>query len=148
MPSSFTTASPSELWHLTMSPEMRDPVAKGILELRETFGSLNVRPTGDGGAYVTVSRIRLPRNLSLRQSWAGFLLPYSYDDVQVYGHFFPAELRHADGRPLDGPGIQGGQVWEGQPAIKVSQNSPRWRSGVDSAALKLVRVLEWLGGRA
>lgn len=131
-----------------MSPDIRECVVKGIAELRGTFGTLNVRPTGDGGAYVTVAEVALPPNLSLPHSWIGFLIPYSYDDVQVYGHFFPAELRYADGRPLEGPGVQPGQTWEGKPAIKVSRNSPRWRSGVDSATMKVVTVLEWLGSRA
>lgn len=130
------------------SPEsFSEGVAGGIAELRHEFGAVAVAPTGDGGAHVTVERVALPKTLAQAHCWVGFVLPYNYDDVQVYGHFVPADLRYADERPLTGLGLQTGQAWQGHPAIKISRNSPRWRSGVDSASLKLLKVIEWLGGR-
>jgi hypothetical protein len=46
------------------------------------------------------------------------VLPYNYDDVQVYGHFVPADLRYTDERALAGQGFQADQTWEDRPAIK------------------------------
>jgi hypothetical protein len=120
-------------------------VSKGIADLACEFGALEATPTGDGGARVTLARVALPSTLSQSHSWIGFLLPYSYDEVQVYGHFVPAELTYADGRTLQGPGLAIGQTWEGRPAIKISRNSPRWRAGIDSAVTKVIQVVAWLG---
>lgn len=129
------------------SPEgLSEGVASGIAELRSEFGTVTVVATGDGGARVTVEKVPLPSSLAKVHCWAGFVMPYNYDDVQVYGHFVPADLRYADGRALAGQGLQAGQTWEDRPAIKISRNSPRWRCGVDSATLKLLKVIEWLGG--
>lgn len=131
------------------SPEsFSEGVARGIAELRHEFGAVATVPTGDGGAQITVERVALPQGFAQAHSWVGFVLPYNYDDVQVYGHFVPAELRYADGQPLTGQGLQPGQEWRGRPAIKISRNSPRWRCGIDNATLKLLKVIEWLGARS
>jgi hypothetical protein len=132
---------------MTSLEQYHTGVAKGIAELASEFGALGATPTGDGGARVTLARVALPRSLSQSHSWIGFLLPYSYDEVQVYGHFVPAELAYADGRALQGSGLQAGHAWEGRPAIKISRNSPRWRAGVDSAVTKVIQVVAWLGVR-
>jgi hypothetical protein len=131
---------------MTSPDGLSDGVADGIAELRREFGRVTVVATGDGGARVTVETVPLPPSLAKSDCWAGFVLPYNYDDVQVYGHFVPADLRYGDGRALAGQGFQADQTWEDWPAIKISRNSPRWRSGVDSATLKLLKVIEWLGG--
>jgi hypothetical protein len=131
---------------MTSPDRLSDSVASGIAELRREFGTVTMVATGDGGARVTVEKVPLPPSLAKADCWTGFVMPYNYDDVQVYGHFLPADLRYADGRALVGPGFQAGQIWEGLPAIKISRNSPRWRCGVDSATLKLLKVIEWLGG--
>jgi hypothetical protein len=129
------------------SPEALSPgVTVGITELQEHYRDVVVVPTGDGGARVTVADVEMPETLMPRRSWVGFVLPYNYDEVQVYGHFVPADLRRADGGPLEGPGLQSGQSWEGRPATKVSRQSARWRPGADSALLKMLKVVDWLGG--
>ncbi len=132
---------------MTWRDGLSEGVANGIAELRSEFGSVTAVATGDGGARVTVETVPLPSSLVKAHCWAGFVMPYNYDDVQVYGHFVPADLRYTDGRALTGQGLQAGQPWEGRPAIKISRNSPRWRCGVDTATLKLLKVMEWLGGR-
>jgi hypothetical protein len=122
-------------------------VAEGIAELRDEFGAVDATPTGDGGAQVTVVQVALPPSLTQSHAWMGFVIPYNYDEVQIYGHFLPADLVYVDGRTLAGPGLQVGQIWGEHPAIKISRNSPRWHAGVDSATSKLVQVVQWLGER-
>lgn len=132
---------------MTSPEQLTGAVAAGIAELRDEFGTTDVIATGDGGARVTVARAPLPPSLTQSHAWIGFLIPYNYDEVQVYGHFVPADLLYVDGRALIGPGLQAGQIWEERPAIKISRNSPRWHAGLDSAVSKLIQVLQWLGER-
>jgi hypothetical protein len=132
---------------MTLLEQLKGGVAVGIAELRDEFGAADIVPTGDGGARVTVARVALPPPLTQSYAWIGFVIPYNYDEVQVYGHFVPADLVYVDGRTLIGPGLQAGQTWEERPAIKISRNSPRWHAGVDSAASKLIQVVQWLGER-
>lgn len=130
---------------LTTSPETYTPaVAQGLDELRAIHGELEALPDGQGGALVTIATVVLPRELRPKTSWSGFIIPSTYDSVQVYGHHFLPELARADGQTL---GINGGVTagtWLGQPSICVSRESKRWRPGVDTAALKLRKVLDWL----
>lgn len=133
---------------MTLPEKLSDGVARGIAELRAEFGTVLAVPTGDGGARVTVEEAPFPATLVASTPWVGFVMPYNYDEVQTYGHFVPADLKYADGRGVAGPGLQAGQLWEGRAAIKISRSSPRWHAGVDSATLKLIKVIEWLGGRA
>jgi len=132
---------------MTSPDGFSEGVSRGLAELRSKYGTVIAVATGDGGARVTVEAVPLPASIRQEQSWVGFVLPYNYDDVQVYGHFVPVDLTYADGTALAGSGLQAGQTWEGRPAIKISRSSLRWRSGVDSAALKLQKVIEWLGAR-
>lgn len=131
-------------WPDGLNPEVR----QGLDELAVLFGELAVAPDGQGGARVTVRDISLPEGLNRTESWCGFVIPFNYDDVQVYGHHFPADLRRADGQPLNGPGFNYSGNWEGTPALVISRSSPGWRKGIDTAALKLVKVIEFLKRRA
>jgi hypothetical protein len=123
-------------------------VRQGLDELQLIFGELKVAADGQGGARVTVTRTPLPEGMSRSETWCGFLIPFNYDDVQVYGHHFPRDLRRADGAPFEGPGFNYGGTWEGMPSLVVSRSSQNWCKGVDTAALKLVKVIEFLKRRA
>jgi hypothetical protein len=131
-------------WPEPLNPEVR----QGLDELAVLFGELSVVPEGQGGARVTIKSLPLPGGLNRSESWCGFVIPYNYDDAQVYGHHFPADLRRADGQQLDGPGFNYSGNWDGAPALIVSRSSPGWRKGTDTAALKLVKVIEFLKRRA
>jgi hypothetical protein len=127
-----------------------EPVARAIAELKDHFGEevVAAQPEGQGGARVTIARVPLPPGLNLEQAWAGFVIPYNYDDVQIYGHHFPRELRRSDGSELAGSGISYAGEWQGKASLVVSRDSKRWRKGVDTALLKLLKVLEFLEKRA
>jgi len=123
-------------------------VQKAIAELMERFGEASVtfEPDGHGGARVTVARVPLPAGLDRGETWVGFMIPYDYDDVQVYGHHFPAELRCAGGGELSGSGFGQGQ-WNGTASLVISRSSNCWRKGTDTALLKLLKVVEFLDQR-
>jgi hypothetical protein len=130
-------------WPDPLNPEVK----RALVELALLFGDLTVVPDGQGGARVTVARVPLPEGMSRSETWCGFVIPFNYDDVQVYGHHFPADLRGGDGQPFGGPGFNYGGNWEGMASLVVSRSSPNWRKGVDTAALKLVKVVEFLKRR-
>jgi hypothetical protein len=132
------------MWPDGLNPAVR----QGLDELQLVFGELKVVPDGQGGARVTVTCVPLPPGLSRGETWAGFLVPFNYDDVQVYGHHFPRDLRRADGAVFEGPGFSYGGTWEERPSLVVSRSSQNWRKGADTAALKLVKVIEFLRSRA
>ncbi len=100
---------------MTSPEEFTAAVAAGIAELRDEFGLTDVFATGDGGARVTVARAPLPPSLTQSHAWVGFVIPYNYDEVQVYGHFVPADLLYVDGRALTGQGLQADQIWKSVP---------------------------------
>jgi hypothetical protein len=131
-------------WPDPLNPEVK----QGLNELQLLFGELKVNPDGQGGARVTVVRVPLADGMSRSEAWCGFLIPFNYDDVQVYGHHFPRDLRRANGSEFSGAGFSYGGTWEEMPSLVVSRSSQHWRKGVDTAALKLVKVLEFLRGRA
>ena len=132
-----------------MWPEpLNEPVKRALDELHERFGGLEIEPDGPGGARVTVQRVPLPAGLSRSESWVGFVIPHNYDDVQVYGHHFPRDLRRADGAELAPPGISYGGEWSGKPSLVVSRGSNNWRKGIDTALIKLLKVLGFLKTRA
>ena len=130
---------------LTTSPETYSPkVAQAIRELREIYGETDVKPDGQGGALVTIASVTLPPELEPRESWCGFIIPGTYDAVQVYGHHFTPNLCRTDGRPLGANGGVSSGQWNGTLSLCISRQSNRWRPGLDSAAVKLRKVLDWL----
>jgi hypothetical protein len=66
----------------------------------------------------------------------------------VYPHYLRPDLALANGQAFTPP-LHPGQQLPGfaEPALMVSRASHRWDPVRDTAALKLVRVLEWLRGR-
>lgn len=132
-----------------MWPEpLNESVKRALDELHERFGELQVEPDGAGGARVTVQRVPLPAGLTRSESWVGFVIPHNYDDVQVYGHFFSRDLRRADGAELAPPGINYAGDWAGRPSLVVSRGSNNWHKGIDTALIKLLKVLDFLRMRA
>ena len=52
-------------------------------------------------------------------------------------------VRRADGKQ-HGKGFSGPLVWQGRLALQVSRRSNRWSPALDTAAAKLLKVLEWV----
>src|SRR5262249_21692732 len=112
--------------------------------IRSSFADCNVEaePDGGGGAYVTVNGVSLGAPYAQQKIWVGFQITFQYPYADVYPHFTCAELSRTDGRSL-GEGI-GAANWRGRAATQLSRRSNRLNPATDTAALKLLKVLQWL----
>jgi len=119
-------------------------VERAIEEIRSSFQDCPVEADGDdsGGAYVTVRNIPLGAPYAQPDTWIGFLITFQYPYADVYPHFARPDLSRTDGRGL-GEGF-GNAQYRNQPAIQISRRSNKLNPATDTAALKLLKVLQWL----
>jgi hypothetical protein len=125
-----------------MTPE----VETAIEEIRQTFAGHNVHVESEsqGGAHVTVDDLTLGDRYRPDSSWFGFTIPFQYPRADVYPHFVRPDLQRVDGCGL-GQCFSGPTAWNNnKPAIQISRRSNRWDPLVDSAAGKLLKVLQWV----
>lgn len=125
---------------------MKPEVEQAITEIRELFPGHEVQviPEAQGGAYVIVFEIELGRGFKPKVTWFGFLMTFQYPHADVYPHFIDAGIRKADGTEFRGDGVSGPVTWQGRTALQLSRRSHRWNPAEDTAALKLLKVIEWL----
>lgn len=123
-------------------------VETAIRELRETFPGvdLDVIADGQGGAAVTTGDMWIGDGFAPTRSWVAFAITFQYDAADVYPHFLRPDLSRADGSHDLGAGMSRA-TWRGSPAVQVSRRSNAKMPGVDTAAIKLTKVLEWLRSR-
>ena len=76
------------------------------------------------------------------QVWIGFQITFQYPYADVYPHFTNPDLARSDGAGLGG-GF-GTATFRGQPAIQISRRSNRLNPETDTAALKLLKVIQWM----
>jgi hypothetical protein len=119
-------------------------VVAAIDELEAAYPGVAVshREDDEGGAFVMVDPVPLGPPYVQATTWVGFHIPFNYPFADVYPHFVRGDLARLDGQAL-GEGTSGG-TFEARPAIQLSRRSPRRDAGVDTAVLKLDRVLGWL----
>lgn len=124
-----------------MTPE----VEVAITELRQVFADhqVDVDPEEQGGAHVIVHSLFIGEQYAPSQSWVGFTINFQYPRSDVYPHFIDPDIRRADGSKF-GQGISESANWHEKKVIQLSRKSNRWDPTRDTAAIKLVKVLEWL----
>lgn len=124
-----------------------EEVANAIAEIRATFSDATVDVTedGQGGAFVVVDRVDPGPSYEQRETWVGFQITFQYPFSDCYPHFVRGDLRRKDGGGL-GEGMTVGS-WQGRSAIQVSRRSNKLDPRTDTAAIKLLKVLTWLGSR-
>jgi hypothetical protein len=126
---------------------MHTPVEQAIAEIRATFPGhqVDVEPDPDGGAYVAVRDLHLGDQYAPSVSWVGFHITFQYPHADVYPHFCVAGLKKNDAA-VAAPFHKG--EWKppsgAVPATSVSRRSNHWNPAVDTAAIKLMKVLEWI----
>jgi hypothetical protein len=123
-------------------------VAEAIEQIKATFDGhpVTVREDGDGGAYVTVDGIDPGSVYSQSETWVGFCITFQYPDADVYPHFVRNDLSRADGREL-GEGMTRNATFDSRSAVQVSRRSNHRNPAFDTAAIKLLKVIEWLRNR-
>ncbi len=126
-----------------MTPE----VANAIAEIHKALPDrpLVVREDGEGGAYVIIDSVLLGPPYVQETTWVGFHITFQYPYSDVYPHFVRGDLSRLDGRPLGE--ATSPTTYEQRPAIQLSRRSTKRNPEVDTALVKLNKVLHWLLAR-
>ena len=119
-------------------------VEHAVEELRARFPDTEVDAagTGDGGAIVTIARVDPGPAYAQRETWMRFDISYLYPRADVYPLFVRPDLVRVD-EQTHGDGISL-HSFRGSPAVQLSRRSNRLNPKIDTAALKVTKVLEWL----
>lgn len=124
---------------------LTDEVGQAIQEIRLAHpeAELVVIEDGNGGANVIVDAVSLGDRYVPSETWIGFHITFQYPNADVYPHFVRGDLKRADGSAL-GVGMAQNQTWQGRAAVQVSRRSNRLDPNVQTAEIKLEKVLEWI----
>lgn len=127
-----------------MTPE----VSQAVQQLKAGFPEATVTATevGDGGAHVIIEPVDPGEAYNHRETWLGFTISFQYPYADIYPLFVRPDLARADGTAL-GDGISTGHSFEGRQAIQLSRRSNRLNPAIDTALLKVTKVLAWLRSR-
>jgi hypothetical protein len=127
---------------------MTPAIEQAIAEIRATFDGhpIDVDPDPEGGAFVKVHDLSLGDQYEPSVSWVAFRITFQYPHADVYPHFCVGGLKRKDGTELVAPFHKA--TWEtprgAEASISVSRRANHWNAAVDTAAIKLTRVLEWI----
>ena len=126
---------------------MKSEVEQAVAELRLRFSDAEVAAHGtdDGGATVTINPIDLGPGYSPQTTWMKFAISFQYPYADIYPLFVRPDLVRTDGQP-HGEGISPAK-FHGEPALQVSRRSNHLNPGIDTASLKVTKVIEWLRTR-
>jgi hypothetical protein len=127
---------------------MTPDVERAIAEIQQAFpGNLvEIQPDPNGGAYITVQDLAIGDQYTPSKSWVGFQITFQYPHADVYPHYINGTVRRVDGQAY-GAGMQLSQSWQGRDAVMVSRRSNRWNAAVDTAAMKLAKILTWISSQ-
>jgi hypothetical protein len=123
-------------------------VASAIDELKACFPDLDVivEPDGSGGARVLIERVPLGGIYSTPDTWFGAHIPVQIPYADVYPHFIRGDLARNDGKPL-GEALSNGHAFMNRSAVQASRRSNGRDPSIETAALKFLKVLEWIRSR-
>ena len=122
---------------------MNSQVAQAVEEIRCCFPEAEVvaRANQDGGCVVTINPIDVGSKYEPQLTWMKFEIAYMYPHADVYPLFLSPELRRTDGNP-HGEGITLAELYR-EPALQLSRRSNGLNPLIDTAALKITKVIQW-----
>ena len=123
---------------------MNQEVEQAIEELRRCFAEAEVIACAkeDGGAAVTIDPIELGPIYSPQQTWIKFDIGFQYPYADIYPLFVRPDLSRTDGQP-HGEGTSKNSYGD-EEALQLSRRNNHLDPLVDTAALKVIKVIEWL----
>ncbi|GIK83306.1 MAG: hypothetical protein BroJett024_44110 [Alphaproteobacteria bacterium] len=132
---------------MAIDGEYKQAVRRALEELERAYPDtgFSCRPDGEGGAFVMFEALPLGAPYEQSTTWMAFRIGFQYPNADVYPHYVRADLKRKDGRPL-GEGMSTA-TYEGRSAVQVSRRSNKLDPAVQTAVLKLEKVLAWLRSR-
>lgn len=126
---------------------MKPEIERAIEDLRRCFADAEVKATlkDDGSASITVDPIDLGAAYKPQGSWIKFAISFQYPYADIYPLFVRPDLTRADGQP-HGKAITSSS-YDGESALQLSRSNNHLDPTVDTAALKVLKVIEWLRTR-
>ena len=123
---------------------MKPDVERAVEDLRRCFSDAKVEALAksDGGAVVEIDSVKLGPGYAPQQTWIKFEIGFQYPYADIYPLFVRPDLARADGQP-HGDGITMAS-FEGEPALQLSRRSTRLNPAIDSATIKVTKVIQWL----
>lgn len=128
---------------------MKPEVERAIAQVRVTWPDckVDVKEDGSGGAHVRVNDVPLGPPYAQPFSWFTFHITFQYPYADVYPHFVRPDLSRTDGKPLGDATSPGTTPYDGTAGIQLSRRNNRLNPARDTAAAKLIKVIEWLKSR-
>ena len=99
----------------------------------------------DGGAIVEINPVDVGPVFSPQETWMKFAISFQYPHADIYPLFVRPDLVRTDGQQ-HGEGISL-TSFEGEPALQLSRRSNHLNPEIDTAAIKVTKVIEWLRTR-
>ena len=123
---------------------MTPQVEQAVEDLRNCFRGSEViaKDIGDGGAFVTIDPVHLGSVYTPRETWMKFQISFHYPNADIYPLFISCDVKRSDGQPY-GEGIVRA-TFCGEPALQISRSSNHLNPDIDTAALKVTKVIQWL----
>ena len=123
---------------------MKPEVVHAVGELRSSFADAEVvaRDAINGGAVVTIDPVELGPGYIPQRTWIKFAISFQYPYADIYPLFVRPDLVRTDGQPH----VEGitSASFDGDPALQLSRRSTRLNPAIDTAALKVAKVIQWL----
>ena len=132
--------------------EIKPAVIAAIDEVRSSFPGLqvDVEPDGQGGAFVRLQEADLGEKYQPSKTWIGFQITFQYPFADVYPHYIRPDIHRTDNKPL-GEAIHPNNTFplpsKNESALLISRRSNHRDSELDTAAVKLAKVLDWIRSR-
>ena len=127
---------------------MNAAVQQAVDEIRSAYpeNKLDVLPDEEGGAFVKVHDLFVGKQYQPESSWVAFRITFQYPFADVYPHHCVANLARKNGGAL-GEGFSQ-SIWKSpagnESSTMISRRSNRLNAATDTAALKLVKILDWM----
>jgi hypothetical protein len=123
---------------------MKIEVSTAIEDLKHQFpgAAFTVREDGQGGARVLMEPVAIGPKYRPSDTWLGFQIPAQYPYADIYPVFL-GNVARLDGKPFVAP-LTAGHNFEGRPALQVSRKNSAAQSGFQTAAAKILKVLDFL----
>lgn len=126
---------------------LKTSVQRAIEEIVASFAGhkVDVTEDGQGGARVGVHDLHVGDQYAAPTSQVAFALTFQYPEADVYPHFVVPRMTRADGSPL-GPSFSDSS-WGDAAATQVSRRSNNRIQDLETAVIKLLKVLAWIRSR-